>query len=113
MLKYLKKNMKKSQCFFSNLGTESMIIYTSYKNLRNLLGKLLSCKISYKIQFKKLKYLPPQSLACEVYRKQAHEGKGLLPQSRRTRKINHKLQQRVVKSLFSQSLLRQINHEMH
>ena len=50
---------------------------------------------------KELKYLPPQSLACEVYRKQENEIKDLLPQSRRTRKINVKMQQRVVKSLFS------------
>ena len=41
------------------------------------------------------------------------EVKDLLPQSRRTRKINDKMQQRVVKSLFSQSLLRQINDKMH
>ena len=27
-------------------------------------------KIGYKMQVKKLKHLPPQSLACEVYRKQ-------------------------------------------
>ena len=31
-----------------------------------LLRQLLSCKISYKIQLKNLKHLPPQSLACEV-----------------------------------------------
>ena len=99
MLKYLKKNINKSQCFF--------------KNLRNLLGQLLSCKISYKIQLKNLKYLPPQSLACEVYRKQEHDVNGLLPQSRRTRTINHKLELRVVKSLFLQSLLGQTNHKMH
>jgi len=46
-----------------------MIKYTSYKNLRNLLRQLLSFKISYKIQLGNLRYLPPQSLACEVYRK--------------------------------------------
>ena len=111
MLKYLKKNLKESQCF-SNLRTKSMIKYTSYKNLRNLLRQLLSCKISYKIQLKNLKYLSPQSLACEVYRKQENEVKDLLPQSRRTRKINDKMQERLVKSLFSQSLLRQINDKM-
>ena len=80
-----------------------MIKYTSYKNLRNLLRQLLSCKISYKIQLKNLKYLPPQSLTCEVYRKQENEVvKDLLPQLRRTRKINDKMQQRVEK-LFSRS----------
>ena len=68
-LKYLKKNIKKFQCFSSNLRTKSMIKYTSYKNLRNLLRQLLSCKISHEIQLKNLKNLPPQSLACEVYRK--------------------------------------------
>ena len=51
-------------------GNEVVIIYTSYNNLRNLLRQLLSCKISYKMQLKNLKYLPPQSPACEVYRKQ-------------------------------------------
>ena len=60
----------KSQCFSNNLRTKSMIKYTSYKNVRNLLEQLLSCKISHKIQLKNLEYLPPQSLACEVYRKQ-------------------------------------------
>ena len=70
--------------------TKSMIKYASYKNLRNLLRQLLSWKISYKIQLENLKYLPPQSLACEVYRKQKNEVKDLLPQSRRTRKINDK-----------------------
>ena len=49
---------------------KSMIKYGSYKNLRNLLLQLLSCKISYKIHLKNLKHLPPHSLACEVYRKQ-------------------------------------------
>ena len=77
-----------------------MIKYTSYKNLRNLLRQLLSCKISYKIQLKNLKYLPPQSLACEVYRKQENEVKDLLQQPRRTRKINDKMQQRAVKKSF-------------
>ena len=78
-------------------------------------SSLSSCKISYQIQLKNLKYLPPQSLACEVFRKQENElqVKDLLPQSRRTRKINDKMQQKVVKSLFSQSLLRQINDKMH
>ena len=56
-------------------------IYTSYKKLRNLLRQLLSCKISHEIQLKNLKYLPPQSLACEVYRKQENEVKDLLTQS--------------------------------
>ena len=49
-----------------DLGTR----LTSYKNLRNLLRQLLSCKISYKIQLKNLKYPPPQSLACKVHRSQ-------------------------------------------
>ena len=70
ILKYLEKNIKKSQCFSSNLRTKSMLKYTSHKKLRNLLRQLLSCKISHKIQLKNLKYLPPQTLACEVYRKQ-------------------------------------------
>ena len=48
MLKYLKKNIKESPCFSSNLHTKSIIKYASYKNLRNLPRKLLSCKISYK-----------------------------------------------------------------
>ena len=113
MLKYLKKNIKKSQCFSSNLRTKSMIKYSSYKNLRNLLRQLLSCKISYKIQLKNLKYLPPQSLTCEFYRKQGNEVKDLFPQSRLTRKFNDKMQQRVVKCLFSQSLLPEINDKMH
>ena len=56
-------------------------IYNSYKKLRNLLRQLLSCKISYKIQLKNLKYVPSQSLACEVYRKQEHEVKDFLTQS--------------------------------
>ena len=107
MLKYLKKNIKKSQCFSSNLRTRSIVKYTSYKNLRNLLRQLLSYKINYERKLKNLKYLPPQSLAREVYQKQENEVK-----SRRTRKINDKMQQRVVKSLFSQSLLRQINYKM-
>ena len=34
------KYKKKSQCFSSNLRTKSMIKYTSYKNLRNLLRQL-------------------------------------------------------------------------
>ena len=91
MLKYLKKNIKKSQCFSSNLRTKSMIKYTSYKSLRNLLRQLLSCKISYKIQLKNLKYVPPQSLACEAHRKQENKVKDSLPQSRRTPKINDKI----------------------
>ena len=86
----LKENIRKSQCFSSNLRTKSMINYTSYKNLRNLLRQLLPCKISYERQLKNLKYLLPQSLACEVYRKQGNEVKDLLPHSRRTRKINEK-----------------------
>ena len=95
MLKYLEKlKKKKSQSFSGNLRTNSMIKYTSYKNLRNLLRQLLSCTISSKIQLKNLKYLPPQSLACEVYRKQENQVKDLFPQSRRTRKINDKMQQR-------------------
>ena len=91
-----------------------MTKYTSYKNLRNLLRQGLSCKISYKIQLKNLKYLPPQSPAWEVYRRQENdEVKDLLPQSRCTRKINDKMQQRLVKILFSQSLLCQINDKIH
>ena len=49
-LPYLKKNINKSQCFSSNLRTKSMIKCTSYRNLRNLVRQLPSCKISYKIQ---------------------------------------------------------------
>ena len=82
-----------------------MIKYTPYKNLRNLLRQLLSCKISYKIKI--------SASTVTGVRKQENEVKDLLPQSRRTRKINDKMQQRVVKSLFSQSLLRQINDKMH
>ena len=48
--------------------------------MRKLLRQLLSCKISYKPQLKNLKYLPPQSLACEGYRKQENEVKDLLTQ---------------------------------
>ena len=73
----------------------------------------VSCKISHIIQLKNLKYLPPQSLACEVYRKQENYVKDLLPQSRRTHKINYKMQQRLVKSIFSQSILREISDKMH
>ena len=102
MLKYLKKNKKKKfQCFSSTLQTKSIIKYTSNKNLRNLLRHLLSCKISYKVQLKSLKHLPPQSLAYEVYLKQENEAKGfvtLLPQSHHTRKINDTMQQTVVTS---------------
>ena len=47
-----------------------------------------------------LKYLPPQSLACEVYRKQENKVKCLLPQARHTRKIIDKMQKRVVKGIF-------------
>ena len=79
MLKYLKKNVLKSQCYSSNLRTKSVIKYTPYKNLRNLFRQLVSCKIKYKIQLKNLKHLLPQSLACEVYRKQENEAKDLLP----------------------------------
>ena len=82
MLKYLMKNGKKKyQCFSRKLRTKSMIKYISYKKIGNLLRQLLSCKISYKIQFKNLKYLPPQSPTCEVYRKQENQVKDLLPQS--------------------------------
>ena len=52
------------------------------------LFKLLSFTNISNMQSKNSKYLPPQSLACEVYRKQANEVKDLLPQSHRTRKIN-------------------------
>ena len=58
-------------------------------------------KISYKVQLKSLKHLPPQSLAYEVYLKQENEAKGfetLLPQSHHTRKINDTMQQTVVTS---------------
>ena len=89
MLKQLKKNTKKSLC---NLHTKSIRKYASYKSLRNLLRQLFSCKISNKIQLKNLKYLPPQSLAYEVYRKQENKVKDLVPQSRRTRKIYDKMQ---------------------
>ena len=37
----------------------------------------------------------------------------LLPQSRCTRKINDKIQQRLIKSILSQSLLLEINVKMH
>ena len=109
----LKKNIQKSQCYSSNLRTKSMIKYTSYKNLRNLFRQLNSCKINYKMQLKNLKHLLRQSLACEVYRKLENKVEDLLPESRRTCKISDKMQQRVVKSIFSQSLLRQINDKMH
>ena len=49
MLKYLKKNIKKSQCFSSNSRTKSMIKYISYKNLRNLFRHLLSYKNALKL----------------------------------------------------------------
>ena len=65
----LKQKYKKISVLLEQL-TKSMIKYTSYKNLGNLLQQLLSCKISYNIQLKNIKYLPPQSLACEIYRKQ-------------------------------------------
>ena len=81
--------------------------------LLSLVLPQISAKKGMLLQLKNLKYLPRQSLAYEVYRKQENEVKDLLPQSRRTRKINDKMQQRVVKSLFSQSLLRQINDKMH
>ena len=59
---------------YSDLRTKSMIKYTSYKNLRNLLRQLLSCKSVIKlIHLKDLKYLPPQTLPCEVYREQENE----------------------------------------
>ena len=45
MLKHLKKKIKKSQCFSSNLHTKSMIKYISYRDLRNLLRQSLSFKI--------------------------------------------------------------------
>ena len=93
MLKYLKKNIKVS-VLLRQPTYEFYDKYTSHKNLRNLLRQLLSCTISSKIQLKNLKYLPPQSLACEVYRKQENQVKDLFPQSRRTRKINDKMQQR-------------------
>ena len=108
MLKYLKKNLKKISVLLQQLSTKSMIKYTPYKNLKSLLRQLLSCKISYKIQLKNFKYLPPQSLACEIYRKQENYGKRLAPTV-----TPHAQNQRLVKSLFSQSLLRQINDKMH
>ena len=91
MLKYLKKNIKKSQCYSSNFTYEINDKIYFPQEPKNLLRLLLSCKISYKIQAKNLKYLPPQSLACEVYRKQENEVKDFLPQSRYTRKINDKM----------------------
>ena len=98
----LKEKYKKSlsTCPATYVSTKSMIKYTSYKNLRNLLRQLLSCKISYKIQLKNSKYLPPQSLACEVYRKQENEVKYLLPQSRSTGKINDKNATKASKKSF-------------
>ena len=68
---------------------------------------------NYKMQLKNLKHLLRQSLACEVYRKLENKVEDLLPESRRTCKISDKMQQRVVKNIFSQSLLRQINDKMH
>ena len=86
------KNLKKSLCFSSNLRTKSMMKYTSYKNLGNLLRQLLSCKISYKTQSNNLKNLPSSTVtAFEVYRKQENVVKDLLPQSRCTHKINDKM----------------------
>ena len=74
MLKYLKKNVKCKekisvllQQFTNELNDK---IYFLQEPLRNLLRQLLSCKISYKMQLKNIKYLHPQSLPCEVYRKQ-------------------------------------------
>ena len=48
---------EKSQCFSSNLRTKSMIKYISYKNLRNSLRQLLSCKSVKKIQLKNLNWI--------------------------------------------------------
>ena len=45
--------------------------------------------------------------------KKGNEVKDLLPQSRGTRRINDKMQQRLVKSLFSQSFLREIDDKIH
>ena len=56
---------------------------------------------THRFHFYFIKYLPPQSLACDVYRKQENEVKDLLPQSRCSRKINDKMQQRVVKSFLA------------
>ena len=74
---------------------------------KKLLRQLLSCKISYKIQLKNLKYLPPQSLACEVYGKQENDEVKDLPHT----VTPHATKAR--KSLFSQSLLCEINDKMH
>ena len=55
------------------------------------LFKLLSFTNISNMQSKNSKYLPTQSLTCEVYRKKANKVKDLLPQSHRMRKINHNM----------------------
>ena len=50
IIMWTKKILKESECVSSNLRTKSLIKYTSYQNLRNLLRQLLSCNMSYKIQ---------------------------------------------------------------
>ena len=53
-------------------------------------------------------------MACEVYRKQENEVKDLLPATVTPHaQKNDKIQHRVVKSLFSQSLWPQINDKIH
>ena len=85
MLKYLKKKMKKISVLLQQLRYEiDDNIYFLQEPKKSAWAVALLQNQFIKIQLKNLKYLPPQSLACEVYRKQAHEGKGLLPQSRRT-----------------------------
>ena len=54
MFNFLEKNIKRSQCLANNLRTKSKINYTIYKNLKNLLRQLLSCKITYTMQLKNL-----------------------------------------------------------
>ena len=92
MLKYLKKNIykkKKTSVLLQQLTIEiNNKIYFLQEPKKSASAVALACKISYKIQLKSLKHLPPQSLACEVYLKRENEVKGFLPQSRRTRKYN-------------------------
>ena len=88
----LKEKWKKITVLLQKLTYEINDKIYFPQELRN--RQLLSCKISYKIQLKNLKYLHPQSLTCKVYQQQENQIKYLLPQSRRTRKIIDKMQQR-------------------
>ena len=64
--KYQKISVLLQQPTYSEINDNK---YTSYNNLRNLLRQLLSCKNSYKIQLKTLKYLAIQSLAKSIENK--------------------------------------------